>query len=198
MLVKFRPPPNDQKLDTKIDFDGYVINGSSQCQGNSNEDCLKAIAVEFNIKELENINTFAYYTLFRGVWQGQKNFFPNRTQIMDYRNHAWFLNQLFKSQALPIRAIPQEIKNDPMLVHKAIEKTRRPVSIGTLLSQSGHWISVHGSNDIEKVFNCNDPFGQHPYKKDQIGGYVDYTWEYLKKFTIRRMISFQDIQEKKK
>ena len=186
------PPPNDQKEDPTWNWHGVTIGGNSQCQGNSNEDCVKAIAEEFNISELKNINTRTYYAMFFGIWHGQKSVFPNRDDMMNFVNHAWVMNQLFKVSNIPVVAVASNIKNDPSIIHKAIEKTKRPVSVGTLLSASGHWIRIHGSDNTDKIFDCNDPFGSHPYKKEQRGGFVQYSWEYLHNRTIRRMITFED------
>jgi len=187
------PPPNDQKEDPTWNWHGVVIGGNSQCQGNSNEDCIKAIAQEFNINELKNINTKNYYAMFVGIWHGNKQIFPNRASLMDFRNHAWFMNTLFKASGIPVIATPAQINNDPTVIHTAIERTKRPVSVGTLLSQSGHWISIHGSDSVDKIFDCNDPFGSHPYRKEQKGGgHCQYSWEYLHKNTIRRIITFED------
>ena len=195
--AKIIPPPNDQKDDPTWKWEGIQIKGTSQCQGNSNEDCIKAIAEEFGKKELQQINTFTYYSMFFGILKSQKHIAPQRNNLMDYRNHAWFMNTLFKAAKIPIIAIPEEIQNDPRILHRAIEVTQRPISVGTLLSSSGHWIRIHKSSDITKVFFCNDPYGSHPYQKDQKGGFCEYSWDYLKQHTIRRMITFQDLKETK-
>ena len=195
--AKIIPPPNDQKDDPTWKWEGIQIKGTSQCQGNSNEDCIKAIAEEFGKKELQQINTFTYYSMFFGILKSQKHIAPQRNNLMDYRNHAWFMNTLFKAAKIPVIAIPEETQNDPRVLHRAIEVTQRPISVGTLLSSSGHWIRIHKSSDITRTFYCNDPYGKHPYQKDQKGGFCEYSWDYLKQHTIRRMITFQDLKETK-
>jgi len=188
MQVKFIPPPNDQKYDPEFNWDGIIIKGGSQCQGNSNQDLLHSVGLEFDIKPFVGWITKDYYIHFY-AYMSKRNP-PKRKKLMHSDNHCWFMNELFKDFNVPVISKVINIPNRPSLIADAIEYTKRPVSIGTMLSSSGHWISVHGFE--EDVFNCNDPYGQHPYKKSQRGGYVKYGSLYLKKNTVIRLLTIED------
>jgi hypothetical protein len=188
MKVPHLPPPNDQKEDPEFNWGGIRIKGGSQCQGNSNQDLIHSIGLEFNIKAFTGWTTKDYYIHFYAYMTSRKP--PVRSELMDYRNHAWYINELFEDFKIPIIAKDQSIPNKAFIIEKAIEQTNRPVSVGTMLSSSGHWISIHGYEN--RLFNCNDPYGQHPYKKDQKGGYVNYSYDYLQKHVVRRLITLED------
>jgi hypothetical protein len=189
MKVNHLPLPNDQKDDPLWNWGGFEIKGTSQCQGNSNQDLLYSISKEFNIKDIEFNSTFDYYAKFFAFWT-TFNDQPNRKDFMFSGNHAWFMNKLFEIHDIPVKASVVNIPNKAFIIEQALKVTNRPVSLGTLLTSSGHWISVHGYDD--GVFNCNDPYGQHPYSKNQKGGYVDYKYSYLEKFTVRRLLTVED------
>lgn len=187
--------PNSQRGDQKWETENGIITGGSMCQGNSNERILRSIAIEYDVKSLREIDSYNYYAMFSGAWHGQKATFPRREDMMNYRNHAWFMNLLCKENGLPVEIKSWTIDNDSIFIHEAIERTEMPVSVGTLLSESGHWISIHESDDEEKCFKGNDPYGNHPYKtkEEKSTNLFDYSWDYLEKHTIRRVITVEKI-----
>ena len=188
ITAKFIPPPNDQKEDTEWNWGGFTIKGGSQCQGNCSQDLVHAIGLEFGVKEFVGWSTYDYYTHFFGYLS--KSYSPERTDLMRYVNHAWFMTELFKSYKIPVEAVARDLPNKPYIIRKAIEVTGRPVSIGMRFTQSGHWIRVHAYENGQ--FECNDPYGKHPYKGYQKGGFVKYSEDYLQKNTITRIITLED------
>jgi len=190
-VAKIIPPPNCQREDETWNWNGIKIQGNSQCQGNSNQDLVLAVAKEFKIPSLSDISTFDYYALFYAYLRIIK-INPTRLDAMIFTNHANFMTWLFGKNDIPVIAKAMEIPNKPVFIHEAIEQTMRPVSLGTMLSSSGHWIRVHKSNSEIESFDCNDPFGRHPYSKIQKGGFFTYSWAYLRSHVIRRIIILED------
>ena len=190
VIASHIPPPNDQREDTTWDWEGIKIVGNSQCQGNANQDLIISLAMEFNVKALLNWTTFDYYTHFFAYLKSNR--ITDRLTMMFSGNHAWFMTQLFRDHSIPVIAKATDIPNSPVFIHKAIEQTGRPVSVGTMLSRFGHWIRVHESNSATETFEGNDSFGKHPYNKIKKGGFYQYSWQYLKQNTVRRIILLEN------
>lgn len=205
---------NSQRLDPKWDWHGIRIIGNSQCQGNSNQDLLLGLASEFEIKTLSKIDTYNYYAMFFAFLSKEDIDDIDRDDMMTWLNHARFLQFIITSNKLPVRIVcytsigdrlqkvdeqrgmlMRSYDGDGQLLHDIIDLTKRQVSVGTLLSDSGHWIRVHGSDSKKKFFSVNDPFGTHPYKSDaeKKSCMTTYSWKKLTESKIRRIISIEDL-----
>lgn len=191
MIAKFIPEENAQRTDPEWNFDGVQIGPNSQCQGNCNQDLVKAAAMEFGIVELREIDTYTYYNIFYLHFKKLKGRSPNRGEFMNWRNHGAVLNSIFESAKIPLEAVCSEIKSTKEIVD-ALKRTERIMSLGTLLSPSGHWIRINGYNN--GVFRANDPFGMHPYRSnwEKIQVTAKYGEQYLSRYTTRRLITLED------
>lgn len=207
--VRFVPPPNDQRTDPEWNWEGIKIGPNSQCQGNSSEDLIKVIGMEFEIPSLAKINTFNYYAMY--FWY-LKEYDPDvvtRNEMMDFRNHAKFMAFLVESNGLPIAVKVYSSINDKPLKNgvsinsfdgsadflaKQLEKSNRVVSVGTLELTSGHWKRYHAWNDITKEFELNDPYGNPPYKtpEDKKKITVKQTYKQAEKSNLRRIIALEN------
>lgn len=209
--VRFTPPPNDQRTDPAWNWDGIKIGGNSQCQGNSNEDILKAIGMEFEIPDFAKINTFNYYAMYFGFLKATDPDVVKRDEMMDFRHHANFLATMCETNQLPVKIVVyssigdkplkvggiREIKKfdgSPEFLAEKLEKTRRIISVGTLELPSGHWKRYHAFDEIKKRFRLNDPYGTPPYKtaKEKKAVEVEQTYEQAKKSVLRRLIVIED------
>lgn len=214
--ANFIPPKNDQRTDPKWDWHGIRIVGNSMCQGNSNEDLIKSVAMEFDITTLKHIDTYNYYSMFFAFMLSFDPDVLTRIEMMDWRYHANFIDFILEKNNLPVKVIcyssigdrarPQT-KTNPAdrieiipfngkasFLHDLIEENRRPLSVGTLVLPDGHWNRIHGSDKGKKEFEDNDPFGRAPYdtperKKETVG---KIKWSDFEKRKIRRVIAIKD------
>lgn len=209
-LAKFVPPKNAQRTDPKWDWNGIRIVGNSMCQGNSDQDLLVSLAFEFNIPTLKKIDTYNYYSMYFGFLLKFDQDIVTRPEMMDWRNHANFLQYIIDENDLPIKVACYSSVGDAnrkgdfinietfdgsaQFLHDKIVETKRPLSIGTLILPSGHWKRIHGSDDKEKVFYRNDPFGTYPYNTPELKSLVESTtpWSVYEKANIRRVIALED------
>lgn len=209
--ARFVPPPNDQRTDPEWNWDGVRIVGNSMCQGNSNEDVLKAVGMEFQIRDFEKINTYNYYAIYFAFL---KKFDPNtvtRPEMMDWRNHASCLQFYISENKLPVKVVCYssigdkarkqdlvEIKkfdgSAQFLSNKLLE-TKRVCSVGTLELPAGHWRRFHATDDIKKLFEENNPYGKFPFKTPEEKKHVTNTtsWETAEKSKIRRITAIEDL-----
>lgn len=207
--VRFVPEPNDQRTDPEWNWEGIKVGPNSQCQGNSNEDLLKAIAMEFDLQTLRKINTFNYYAMYFWYLKEHDPDVVERGEMMDFRNHAKFLNSIIAGNKIPLRVkIYSSIGDRPLKGMKPIErfdgsaeflgdvleKTNRVVSVGTLELPSGHWKRYHAWNDITMEFELNDPYGTPPYKTalEKKTVTVKQTYKQAEKSKLRRLIVLED------
>jgi len=205
----FVPPPNDQRTDPKWDWQGIQIGPNSQCQGNSNEDLVIAIGMEFGIPEFAKINTKNYYAMYFGFLLGTDPDVVTRGEMMDWRNHANFINTLCVTNDLPIRVSAYSSIGDkpldggieinkfagtPESLAQIMELSRRIVSVGTLELPSGHWKRYHGFDREAKKFELNDPYGTPPYKtpEQKKTVTVTQTYEQARKSILRRVVAIED------
>lgn len=215
-LAKFAPPENSQRIDPKWDWNGIRIVGNSMCQGNSNQDLLISLAFEFNLKTVKRIDTYNYYAMYFGFLEKFDPDVVTRSEMMDWRYHGSFLQDFCKNNDLPVNVVGYSSIGDKALdskktmfqsqfeikpfdgsaefIHDTLIRTKRPVSIGTLILPSGHWKRIHGSDDKAKLFYRNDPFGTYPYDKPELKKLVESTtlWNVYEKAKIRRIIALED------
>ena len=205
------PPPNDQRTDPDWDWKGIRIKGNSQCQGNSAQDVLVSLAMEFNLKDLIKIDTFGYYAIFFGWLEHHRPDDITRDDMMTWTNHAEFIQYIIRSNKLPVQVQCyssigdrkrkgdtidiQPFNGNASFLHMLCHLTGRPLSIGTLILPSGHYMRIHASDDVNKEFERNDPFGTYPYRtaaeKNQVSGI--YSWRQLQDAKIRRVIAIEDL-----
>lgn len=210
------PPENNQRTDPRWDWHGIRIVGNSMCQGNSNEDCLKSLAMEFDIPTLKPIDTYNYYSMYFAFLLKFDPDVVTRPEMMDWRNHANFIDFICESNNLPVKVVGYssigdrarlQTKTNPAdrieilpfdgkasFLHDLIEETGRILSVGTLVLPDGHWNRIHSSDKEKKEFEDNDPFGRAPYdtpeRKKQTVGKVK--WSEFEKRKIRRVIALKD------
>jgi hypothetical protein len=190
-LVKIIPSPNDQRDDAAWLESNFKIAGNSQCQGNLRDDMIRAIAMEFNVVELQTINTFNYYSMFSAYMKDVKNIHASRLDLMSFQNHNWFMNTLFEKYDLPIRVMTKSSQIKISEIKEAIEKTNRIVGLHGYFTQSGHAIRINGFDD--KSLDVNDPYGFHPYKQIKKGGRFVYSSEKIMSVKPYRLVTLEDI-----
>ncbi len=200
--AKFPYPPNGQRNDIPMHWNGIDISGGAMCQGNSNENNIISIIKEFNVKNLSIPDTWHYYNLIIPHMQAILGN-VKRKDVMDFRNHAKAMTLLFKSYNIPVIAKPWSSIGDSEcsifdgkaeFIHHAIDRTGRGLSLGGMWTEEGHWRSYHYSDELFMILKGNDSWGNPPYKTkaEKTTFTVKETWKEAETATLRRAITFED------
>jgi len=184
------PKPNDQRLDTKFEWDNVSLIGNVQCMGNGFEDILASLAMEFKIPTLNPGSTYNYYALFYGTLRKHLSRSPKRHHYFNTSFHAIVLNLILEANNIPVRCKRKSTKNVHFALAK-LEETERIILLSLNTSVGRHIVRVNAITGDN--VNANDPYGKNPYTVDKAGGFKNYSIDEIHKMGVNSVVWLQKI-----